>query len=210
MAVSPGLKYLTLRYNSAEAGGAASMSVDYGGVPGTQYLTIGLKRGHHCFSAFFLKAMPTMTLPNLPISVMSPLCVVKRLTFSVGAIPTRQRVAAAGSNRSDSGGNETAEAFDGKGCLGQLREQAGCNASERRAGLETNDVGADPTMGRGRPMSQLHVERLKLRSHRGNGDSMSAQGNVEQHEKPQRWRRVTVNRTSARNRPGRVGWRRGP
>ncbi len=71
-----------------------------------------------------------MTLPNLPISVMSPLCVA----FSVGAIPTRQRVAAAGSNRSDSGGNETAEAFDGKGCLGQLREQAGCNASGGKKG----------------------------------------------------------------------------
>ena len=85
---------------------------------------------------------------------MSPLCVVIRLTFSVGAIPTRQRVAAAGSNRSDSGGNETAEAFDGKGCLGQLREQAGRNASERRAGPETNDVEADPTMGRGRPLLQ--------------------------------------------------------
>src|SRR5271157_5802650 len=85
---------------------------------------------------------------------MSPLCVVIRLTFSVGAIPTRQRVAAAGSNRSDSGGNETAEAFDGKGCLGQLREQTGRNASKRRAGLETNDVGADPTKGRGRPLLQ--------------------------------------------------------
>ena len=85
---------------------------------------------------------------------MCPLCVVKRLTFSVGAIPTRQRVAAAGSNRSDSGGNETVEASDGKGCLGQLREHSGRNASERRAGLETFDVGADPTKGRGRPLPQ--------------------------------------------------------
>ena len=43
---------------------------------------------------------------------------------------------------------------DGKGCLGQLREQAGRNASERRAGLETSNVGADPTKGRGRPSLQ--------------------------------------------------------
>jgi len=81
---------------------------------------------------------------------MSPLCVVVRLTFSVGAIPTRQRVAAAGSNRSDSGGNETAEAFDGKGCLGQLREQAGRNASERRAGPENERCGSRPDKGAGK------------------------------------------------------------
>src|SRR5262249_43414817 len=30
------------------------------------------------------------------------------------------------------------------------------------------------------------------------------------HGKPQRWRRVTANRKPARDRPGRVGWRRGP
>ena len=40
-------------------------------------------------------------------------------------------VAPAGSNRSGGGGNNTAEAFDGKGLLGGLREQAGRNASER-------------------------------------------------------------------------------
>ena len=117
---------------------------------------------------------------------LTPLCVVIRLTFSVGAIPTRQRVAAAGSNRSDSGDNEAAEAFDGKGCPGQPREQAGRNVSERRAGLETFDVGADPAKGRGRPLLQTREERLGLRSHRGNGDGMSAQGNIEQHEKPRR------------------------
>ena len=75
---------------------------------------------------------------------------------------------------------------------------------------KTNDVGADPTKVRGRPMSQPCTERLGLRSHRGNGDGMFAQGNVEQHEKPQRRRRVTVNRQPARDRPGRMGWRRGP
>jgi len=60
-------------------------------------------------------------------------------------------IAPAGSNRSGGGGNEAVEAFDGKGRLGRLREQAGRNVSERRAGLETFNVGADPTMARGRP-----------------------------------------------------------
>ena len=46
---------------------------------------------------------------------MSPLCAVPRRDLSVGAIPTRQLVVPAGSNRSGSGGNDTVEAFDGKG-----------------------------------------------------------------------------------------------
>jgi hypothetical protein len=74
----------------------------------------------------------------------------------VGAIPTRQGVAPAGSNRGGSGGNETAEAFDGKGRLGRVREQAGRNVSERRAGLETGNVGADPAKVWGRPLSQVY------------------------------------------------------
>src|SRR5439155_20942738 len=109
---------------------------------------------------------------------MAPLCAVKRRRSSVGAIPTRQEVAPAGSNRSGSGGNDTAEAFDGKGRLGRLREQTGRNVSERRAGLERRNVGADPAKGWGRPLSQVSGERQhpRLWSHRGNGDGMSAQG----------------------------------
>ena len=42
------------------------------------------------------------------------LCAVKRRRSSVGATPARQLVAPAGSNRSGGGGNEAAEAFDGK------------------------------------------------------------------------------------------------
>jgi hypothetical protein len=34
---------------------------------------------------------------------------------------------------------------------------------------------------------------------------MSTQGKLLQHGKPQRWRRVTANRTPARDRPGRIG-----
>src|SRR5260370_38949940 len=84
---------------------------------------------------------------------------VTRRRSSVGAIPTRQEVAPAGSNRSGSGGNETAEAFDGKGRLGRLREQAGRNACVRRASLETFNVGADPAMIWGRLPSQVFSRR---------------------------------------------------
>jgi hypothetical protein len=42
----------------------------------------------------------------------------------------------------------------------RFREQAGRNVSERRAGLESLDVGADPTAARGRPPSQVSGERL--------------------------------------------------
>ena len=83
------------------------------------------------------------------------LCAVERRWFSVGEIPTRQGVAPAGSNRSGSGGNEAAEAFDGKGRLGRLREQAGRNVSERRAGPEMRNVGADPASEWGRPPSRV-------------------------------------------------------
>ena len=69
-------------------------------------------------------------------------------------------VVPSGSNRSGSGGNETAEAFDAKNRIRRFREQAGCNVSERRAGPETSNVGADPAKGWGRPPSQVPGERL--------------------------------------------------
>jgi hypothetical protein len=74
-------------------------------------------------------------------------------------------------------GNAAAEAFDGKGRLGRLREPTGRNASERRAGLEKQDVGADPAKGWGRPRSQNSPasNNSRLRSHRGNDDGMSEQ-----------------------------------
>jgi hypothetical protein len=63
-------------------------------------------------------------------------------------------VVPAGSNRDDRGGNEPVEALDGKGRFGRLREWAGRNMRERRAGLEKRlTVGADPTLSRGRPPS---------------------------------------------------------
>ena len=69
-------------------------------------------------------------------------------------------VAPAGSNRSGGGGNETAEAFDGKDRIGDSASTQAVTCSERRAGLETGNVGADLAKGWGRPPSQLTGERL--------------------------------------------------
>jgi len=116
-------------------------------------------------------------------------------------------IAPAGSNRNGGGGNEAVEAFDGKGRLGRPREQAGRNMRERRAGLETLNVGADPTMGRGRPqlLRGKKLSEAPQQSHRGIGGGMSAQGNTTQHGKPQRWDRVNPNRNPARDQPGPYG-----
>ena len=66
-------------------------------------------------------------------------------------LPPGNWVAPAGSYRSGGGGNETVGAFETNGPLWRCSEQAGRNASERRAGLETTNVGADPALdGEGR------------------------------------------------------------
>jgi len=62
--------------------------------------------------------------------------------------------APAGSNRSGGGGNETAGASDGKDRVGDSASTQAVTCSERRAGLETANVGADPAKGWGRPPSQ--------------------------------------------------------
>ena len=58
--------------------------------------------------------------------------------------------APAGSNRSSRGGNESTEAFDGKGHIGDPASPQAATCSERRAGPENLDVEADPTQGWGR------------------------------------------------------------
>ena len=68
-----------------------------------------------------------------------------------GESPVREIVIAPGSSRDSRAGNQTAEALDGKGRLGRLREHAGRNVSERRAGLEKVDAEADPATQWGRP-----------------------------------------------------------
>ena len=69
---------------------------------------------------------------------------MKRLGSSAGAIPARKLVAPSGSYRSGGGGNETVEAFETTGRLGQLGKQAGRNGSERRASPETTPCGSRP------------------------------------------------------------------
>jgi hypothetical protein len=95
-------------------------------------------------------------------SEIHPVPFVRREKVSIfsGCNPHPATFAPAGSNRSGSGGNETAGASDAKGRLRRLREQAGRNVSERRAGLETGNVGADPAKGWGRPWSQISGERI--------------------------------------------------
>ena len=44
----------------------------------------------------------------------------------------------------------SSEALRRTGRLGRLSDHAGRNASERRAGLETSNAGADPPVSRGR------------------------------------------------------------
>ena len=89
---------------------------------------------------------------------LSPLCAVTRRRSSVGAIPTRQLslqpVAIGAVVEVTKLPKPLMERT-----VKRFREQAGRNASERRAGLETGNVGADPAMGWGRPRSQVSGER---------------------------------------------------
>ena len=58
----------------------------------------------------------------------------------------------------------------------RLSKRAGCNRSERRAGLEKHDAEADPPLFRGRlaatGTAQWGDERSAGRPRRGSGDSM--------------------------------------
>ena len=83
-----------------------------------------------------------------------------KATFFSGCNSHLATCAPASSNRSGGGGNEAAGASDGKGRLRRLREQAGRNMRERRAGLETVNAGADPADIWGRPPSSLSGEQL--------------------------------------------------
>jgi hypothetical protein len=64
-----------------------------------------------------------------------------------------------GSNWSSGGGNEAAEASDVEGRVRRLGKHAGRNVSERRAGLEKGNAGADPAEIRGRPKTTERYER---------------------------------------------------
>jgi hypothetical protein len=59
------------------------------------------------------------------------LCAVKSRRFSVGGTPTRQRVARAGSNQGDGGGNKFVETSDVTNRLGRFSAHVSRNASQR-------------------------------------------------------------------------------
>jgi len=86
----------------------------------------------------------------------------KALVHSGMKDPPGNWIAPPGSNRSSGGGNEAAEASGGKGRIRRLGESAGCNASERWAGLETDNAGADPTVIWGRPTTMEPYERIRF------------------------------------------------
>ena len=97
-------------------------------------------------------------------------------------------IAPPGSNRSGGGGNEAAGASGVEGRIRRLGESAGCNPSERRAGLETDNAGADPTVMWGRPTSRERYERISSISpaggvattcrHRGPGATREAPAEI--------------------------------
>ena len=115
------------------------------------------------------------------------------------------RVVPAGSNRNGGGGNEAAEASDGKGSVRDSASAQAVTCSERRAGLEKGNAEADPPEFRGRPpplgkANDASTQRFR----RGSGDGMCAEGSCATREAPrggwrggagQRWCR------EARNRP---------
>ena len=100
--------------------------------------------------------------------------------------------------------------FDGTGRPGRLSEHAGRNASERRAGLETGNAEADLPAIRGRlpsggkratraPSDSAGVVAVARMQEGDGGNTGSPDGGV-----------ARANRSPARDRPGRSGWRRGP
>ena len=82
---------------------------------------------------------------------------VKVLGLQWVQFPPGNWVAPAGSYRSGGGGNETVGAFETDVSLWRCSEQAGRNASERRAGLETTNVDADLALAWGRAQCQKAV-----------------------------------------------------
>ena len=64
-----------------------------------------------------------------------------------------------------------------KGCLGQLRDHAGRNVSERRAGLEKESCGSRPDRGVGKAaIGREASDERTGRSRRGNGGSTHGRG----------------------------------
>jgi hypothetical protein len=98
-----------------------------------------------------LSARPTRAA-SYPVSV----CAVERCRSSAGATPARQlwsfQPVAIGAAVEVTKPSEPSM----ERVVQRPREQAGRNVSERRAGLETDNVGADPPQKRGRPPSLVN------------------------------------------------------
>src|SRR5580700_8244903 len=88
---------------------------------------------------------------------LTPLCAVKRRRSSVGAIPTRHRslqpVAIGAAVEVTPLPKPSMERV----ASGDSASRQAVMRSERRAGLETRNVGADPAKGWGRPPSQVSL-----------------------------------------------------
>ncbi len=100
----------------------------------------------------------------------------------------------------------------GEACheLVTTRECAGRNASERRASLEKDDAQADPAPRPGKAdtageESEAGTQPLR----RGSGDSMYTRESAGNTGSPEAWS-GRANRRPVRDRPGALGWRRGP
>ena len=72
------------------------------------------------------------------------LCAVPRVVPQWVQFPSGNWVAPAGSYRSGGGGDKTVGAFETNVSPWRCSEPTGRNVSERRAGLETTNVDADP------------------------------------------------------------------
>jgi|SRR5450631_497017 hypothetical protein len=91
----------------------------------------------------------------------------------------------------------------------RLRECAGCNASKRRAGLETCDVEADLAFLQGKLALLGKRATGTQRFHRGSDDGTYTQRDPEQHGRPHRAVERKTNQRPVKARPGTVGSRMG-
>src|ERR1035438_10134112 len=82
---------------------------------------------------------------------------------------------------------------------------AGSNRSGRRGNEVTGASGVE-----GHLSDLASMQAVTLRIHRGNGDSMHTRGRQMQHGESHAWSSALTHRKPVTDRPGAVGWRRGP
>ena len=91
----------------------------------------------------------------------------------------------------------------------RLRERAGRNLSERWAGPEITIAGADLTFSQGRPLTMERDERISFIGPAGVMATACRQRRPDATRETPAVIAVGINRQLVRDRPGRVGWRRG-